>query len=345
MRVSRIVGILAVLPLVAIFVTESIATDPQQVNAFYSAFLETLNKESPRLRMLSLLVKANRPAAEKCLEVITEKSRANPQDKKNFRYFRETLEMLLVATKEGTDCSAQGGPMLARLGKDDSESNENRIFLLESAERLCPDEARSFYNILGDRYMEESQFGMAEAAYENSLKFKPDDPDTKKLLQGARNRERPTKDAGAVADKEASPGVKLMAPVKTAVGGIRRKVEIRATLQTHNILFDEWSAAIKTESAYELKRVADGIKQAFKADPAFRVVIEGHTDERGPEERNVRLSQERAESVKTYLVQTEGVDASRLDTKGCGPWSPFSSTKGEDGWKQNRRVEFKKFDK
>ena len=68
--------------------------------------------------------------------------------------------------------------------------------------------------------------------------------------------------------------------------------------------------------------------------------IEGHTDTSGPKAFNQKLSEERAEKVKSHLVE-KGVDGTRLSTKGFGEDSPKVSNNTRDGRITNRRVEFK----
>ena len=72
--------------------------------------------------------------------------------------------------------------------------------------------------------------------------------------------------------------------------------------------------------------------------PDRTVLIEGHTDNVGSDESNHFLSQQRAESVKSYLVN-RGVQASRINTVGLGESSPVASNDTATGRQQNRRVE------
>jgi outer membrane protein OmpA-like peptidoglycan-associated protein len=72
--------------------------------------------------------------------------------------------------------------------------------------------------------------------------------------------------------------------------------------------------------------------------PDRTVLIEGHTDSVGSEESNYFLSQRRAESVRSYLVN-RGVQANRLTTAGLGQGSPVASNDTATGRQQNRRVE------
>jgi OOP family OmpA-OmpF porin len=72
--------------------------------------------------------------------------------------------------------------------------------------------------------------------------------------------------------------------------------------------------------------------------PETTVVIEGHTDNVGTEEHNLKLSKERAESVVNYLVDTKHIDRSRLSAVGYGWTRPVADNSTEDGKRQNRRI-------
>jgi OOP family OmpA-OmpF porin len=86
--------------------------------------------------------------------------------------------------------------------------------------------------------------------------------------------------------------------------------------------------------------VLDQVALTMKANPQFkRVRVEGHTDDTGPRDVNVRLSKERAESVRQYLVK-KGVRPNRLSSEGYGPDKPVVEGTSDDARAKNRRVEF-----
>jgi outer membrane protein OmpA-like peptidoglycan-associated protein len=73
--------------------------------------------------------------------------------------------------------------------------------------------------------------------------------------------------------------------------------------------------------------------------PSLKVEISGHTDNIGSETTNQKLSEDRANSVVSYLSK-KGVTSSRLAGKGYGSSKPVASNNSEDGRQQNRRTEF-----
>ncbi len=102
----------------------------------------------------------------------------------------------------------------------------------------------------------------------------------------------------------------------------------------YGINFDVDSDIIRDES----KPTLDKIIAMLKSESDMKLTIEGHTDSDGPTEKNQTLSEERAESVKSYLV-SGGVSASRLFTKGYGESTPVAPNTTTTGKAQNRRVE------
>lgn len=102
------------------------------------------------------------------------------------------------------------------------------------------------------------------------------------------------------------------------------------------IEFDTAQATIRPVS----RPVLDDAVAVLKEYPALRVIITGHTDGQGDREKNVALSLNRAEAVKTYLVQ-HGVDAERIEAHGSGPDQPLADNATAAGRQKNRRIEFK----
>jgi OOP family OmpA-OmpF porin len=102
-----------------------------------------------------------------------------------------------------------------------------------------------------------------------------------------------------------------------------------------NVQFDTAKADIKGKYHNNIKRVADFMKMY----PNTSAIIEGHTDTVGKEAYNIRLSKARADSVKQYLVDKFGIDASSIETIGYGPKKPVADNSTPEGKQKNRRVD------
>lgn len=101
-----------------------------------------------------------------------------------------------------------------------------------------------------------------------------------------------------------------------------------------NLEFDLGKSTIKSTSDSSLNRVANLLVQK-----SFSLKLAGHTDNIGSMAANLRLSKDRAEAVKAYLV-AQGANPSRIEATGYGPNQPIASNKTAAGRQKNRRVEF-----
>lgn len=101
-----------------------------------------------------------------------------------------------------------------------------------------------------------------------------------------------------------------------------------------NFAFDK---AALTLSA---KALLDGVAHALKRHDDIRLTVQGHTDSRGADAYNLRLSEARAQAVRDYLIAA-GIDAGRMTAAGFGETQPVADNASEDGRELNRRVELK----
>jgi outer membrane protein OmpA-like peptidoglycan-associated protein len=85
--------------------------------------------------------------------------------------------------------------------------------------------------------------------------------------------------------------------------------------------------------------ILDQIAKAMAENPDYILMIDGHTDNTGNPDDNMRLSENRADAVKAYL-SGKGVQDDRMIAKGFGDTKPVASNDTEDGQAKNRRVEF-----
>jgi len=102
------------------------------------------------------------------------------------------------------------------------------------------------------------------------------------------------------------------------------------------IYFDTGKSSIRRKS----KPLLDDVAAMLSKYPQLRVEISGHTDSKGSHDTNLALSQERADSVKQYLVDKD-IAEDRIDTRGVGPDEPIADNGTKRGRSQNRRIEFK----
>ena len=102
----------------------------------------------------------------------------------------------------------------------------------------------------------------------------------------------------------------------------------------NNVTFDSNQANLKPAGANTLT----GVAMVLKEYPKTAVNVLGYTDSTGSNDLNMRLSQQRADSVGSALI-TQGVAANRIQTRGMGPANPIASNSTADGKAQNRRVE------
>jgi outer membrane protein OmpA-like peptidoglycan-associated protein len=101
-----------------------------------------------------------------------------------------------------------------------------------------------------------------------------------------------------------------------------------------NLIFKQSSTDLEDESLLYLR----DLLHLFRIDPDIQITIEGHTDNRGDFRSNIKLSRERSEVIKNFLV-INGIKKSQIKVKGLGPTKPRFSNDSEESRKLNRRVE------
>jgi len=116
---------------------------------------------------------------------------------------------------------------------------------------------------------------------------------------------------------------------------LARDKTILDTFALTKVEFKYNSMQLTTKSKKLLNRVASVMKE----NSNYHYNIQGHTDNRGKDEYNLKLSAKRAEKVKEYLV-SKGVDSTILTTEGLGSLQPIASNDTKAGRLLNRRVVF-----
>lgn len=101
------------------------------------------------------------------------------------------------------------------------------------------------------------------------------------------------------------------------------------------INFDFDKATLREDA----RRALDYNAEILRANPGWRIQIEGHCDERGTNEYNLALGERRAKAAKDYLVRL-GIDAARISMISYGEERPVALGHDEESWARNRRAEF-----
>jgi len=124
-------------------------------------------------------------------------------------------------------------------------------------------------------------------------------------------------------------------PAESAAAAAVAKEIIEKGRATIDIKFDFDKAVVKPKYHDELGKFAEVLKN----HPEINLVIEGHTDSVGKDDYNLKLSQKRADAVRTYIIEKFGIDANRLTAKGYGETRPVYDNRVKIGRDKNRRVE------
>src|SRR4030095_14720684 len=115
---------------------------------------------------------------------------------------------------------------------------------------------------------------------------------------------------------------------------VLRKPEVGKKIILNNIFYDYDKANLRMASISELQRVLEVLNEM----PSLKIEVSSHTDSRGNDDYNLKLSQARAQSVVDYLI-SKGIVANRVNAKGYGESQPVAGNDTEEGRQLNRRTE------
>ncbi len=125
-------------------------------------------------------------------------------------------------------------------------------------------------------------------------------------------------------------------PPPAPTGDAAAETTRRLTAELGNVIhFDYDQDAIKPEDV----PVLDSKAAILKANPAVRIRISGHADDRGSDEYNLVLGNKRALAAKRYL-ESKGVAGTRIEVTSFGEERPVDPAANESAWAKNRRAEF-----
>jgi len=191
---------------------------------------------------------------------------------------------------------------------------------------------------LAETYATIGLYKKAEDAFKKALALRPDDLRAVWGLEGIREAIAEDLTVLKVSDEIVSRVKDAPSSSKIPTMGFAGHTVAMDRVRFNNILFDPWSAELRRGEALQQMRE---IGKALSASDltAFDFVVEGHTDNRGGYERNMKLSRDRAAAVKTYLVRNYNVDRSRVKTQGFGYSRPRFPNDTSEHRLKNRRVE------
>jgi len=154
-----------------------------------------------------------------------------------------------------------------------------------------------------------------------------------KLDDQASSGQAPITTAGAGGASASGAGASTVAPVVVAPDA---NAADAASQLARVVYFDFDSFLVKDE----FRPVVEGHARRLNAQRATRIVVEGHTDERGSREYNLALGQKRAEAVQRSLTLL-GVTPEQVEAVSFGEERPAATGADESAWSQNRRAELK----
>jgi outer membrane protein OmpA-like peptidoglycan-associated protein len=137
---------------------------------------------------------------------------------------------------------------------------------------------------------------------------------------------------------DSSQTIKITFETANKTNSLEQKLADKQPVEIYGIYFDFNSAHIKPESEAVLKQISD----VMHKNPTWKLSVSGHTDNIGDADFNQKLSQARAEAVKTALVKEYKIAPDRLTTSGYGASRPVADNKKPEGRALNRRVELQR---
>lgn len=252
------------------------------------------------------------------------------EDKRALQHLELAESSAIEAIQRSADCAAKPAPMTASTLDSDGDG-------IPDVRDRCPKVAEDmdgFQDEDGCPDTDNDEDGIPDA-YDRCPNEPEDDdgyeeedgcPDTDNDHDGISDKEDRCPNQPGAPENRGCPASKSYATLSIT----RDKLEPRQT-----VTFVAGKAIINRRSFALLGEVVD----VLKTHPMMRIRVEGHTDSRGTNAENKRLSQARADAVKAYLVG-RGIAASRLVAEGLGSEQPIETNKTKAGREKNQRVEF-----
>jgi outer membrane protein OmpA-like peptidoglycan-associated protein len=238
---------------------------------------------------------------------------------------------------------------LAMLSKDLTQKNlaMNNKFLdmaIKEYQEALKIKSNLFVAHLGlaENYTRIGLYAKAKESYQNALAAEPNNRLASRAQAGLQSIERAIAEDkdGFKKSQEIVQRFKQSSkdPAFSKLMGFEDFTAVKDRQRFINIVFDEWSNQLnRKETITQLEEIGKALSSSDLARCQF--IVEGHTDPRGGEERNQKLSWDRAEAVKSFLVSRFNIDGSKITTQGFGYDRPRFPNDSPDNMLRNRRVE------
>ncbi len=228
---------------------------------------------------------------------------------------RPTIDEAYIALRKAERALARGAEEVARRELDDHRDEQERLeaeYLRRTQQRLRVTQGQ----------LEEERRRLAERTEDLETSQEQLEARSEELQSERAARERAEQEAAAAIES-----LRRVAQVQEEQRGL-------VITLSGAVLFSSGSAELLPLAQQKLSQVAETLND----HEGRTILVEGHTDSRGSDRTNQRLSQERADSVRTYLV-SQGVEADRIRARGLGESRPIADNRTPDGRANNRRVE------
>jgi outer membrane protein OmpA-like peptidoglycan-associated protein len=204
----------------------------------------------------------------------------------------------------------------------DAALGEHRVYMADRKVELAMAKAST-------RYAEDQREGLSRERAQARLDARTREADrAQRQTEMARGDAESARAAAAAADNESK-------ELQRQIDVLQAEATDRGLVLTlGNVLFATGRSDLKAGGSNSLDKLVSFLNEY----PDRSVAIEGHTDNVGSDDLNQALSQRRAESVKSYLMQ-HGIESRRLTASGIGENRPVADNDSESGRQQNRRVE------
>ncbi len=250
------------------------------------------------------------------------------------------LVLALAACASQPPAELQQAQQSYQQAKQDQQVSSNAPVALHEAEQQLQQAQQAWKKDKGDKevqhqaYLAEQRVAIARAKAQDAAaqkQIKQLGDERQQVLLSA--REQQAQQAQKRADLARMEAQRLQSELSD-VKAKAKQTEGAVVLTLGDVLFGLNKAALKPGVERNLQPLA----QFLDRHPQRKVIIEGYTDSTGPNAYNQKLSEQRAESVKQFLVRN-GIGADRVITKGYGEQYPVAPNSNAAGRQQNRRVQ------